>query len=49
MRIGDRRKEGSVKGSLLAEFGQSLYLVGLMGAMLAGYVGLGLLAIRVLG
>ncbi len=38
-----------MKGSLLAEFGQSLYLLGLMAAMVAGYVSLGLLAIRVLG
>ena len=39
-----------MKGSSLkAEVGQSFYLMGLMAAMLAGYVGLGLLAVRVLG
>jgi hypothetical protein len=40
---------GKVKLSLLSEFGQSLYLMGLMAAMVGAYVGLGLLAIRVLG
>jgi hypothetical protein len=35
--------------SLKSEIGQTFFLMGLMAAMLAGYVGLGLLAIRVLG
>ena len=35
--------------SLKSEIGQSFYLMGLMATMLAGYVGLGLLAVRVLG
>ena len=38
-----------MKLSLLSEFGQSVYLMGLMAAMVGAYVGLGLLAIRVLG
>lgn len=38
-----------MKGSLLSEFGQSVFLMGLMAAMVGAYVGLGLLAIRVLG
>jgi hypothetical protein len=35
--------------SLLSEIGQSFYLMGLMAAMLAVYLGLGLLVVRVLG
>jgi hypothetical protein len=35
--------------SLLSEIGQSFYLMGLMAVMLAAYLGLGLLAVRVLG
>jgi hypothetical protein len=38
-----------MKGPLLKEVGQSFYLMGLMGAMVCLYVGLGLLAVRVLG
>ena len=38
-----------MKGSLLSEFGQSVFLMGLMAFMVGAYVGLGLLAIRVLG
>ena len=34
--------------SLAAEFGQSLYLIGLMALTLVAYVGLGLLAVRFL-
>jgi hypothetical protein len=36
-------------GSLLREFGQSLYLIGLMAGVLCAYLGLGLLAVRFLG
>ena len=35
--------------SMAREVGQSFYLMGLMAAVVAGYVGLGLLAARVLG
>ena len=35
--------------SLLREFGQSLYLIGLMAGVLFAYLGLGLLAVRFLG
>ncbi|GEM_PF-3283110 len=38
-----------MKGQLRAEIGQSFLLLGLMAGMLASYVGLGLLAVRVLG
>ena len=37
-----------MKGSLVREFGQSVYLIGLMALTLVAYVGLGLLAIRFL-
>jgi hypothetical protein len=40
---------GRVKGSLLSEIGQSFYLMGLMAGMLTFYLGLGLLAVRLLG
>jgi hypothetical protein len=36
------------RGALLSEIGQSFQLMGLMAAMLACYLGLGLLAVRVL-
>jgi hypothetical protein len=36
-------------GPLLSEIGQSFYLMGLMAAVLGGYLGLGLLAVRLLG
>jgi hypothetical protein len=38
-----------MKGSLLGEFGQSILLMALMASMVGAYIGLGLLAIRVLG
>jgi hypothetical protein len=38
-----------MKRPLLSEMGQSLFLMSLMGSMLATYVGLGLLAVRMLG
>jgi hypothetical protein len=38
-----------MKGPLLREVGQSFYLMGLMAVMVCVYVGLGLLAARVLG
>jgi len=38
-----------VKGPLLKEIGQSFYLMGLMAAVLTAYLGLALLAVRVLG
>ncbi len=38
-----------MKGSLVSEIGQSFYLMGLMAAVLTAYLGLGLLAVRVLG
>jgi hypothetical protein len=38
-----------VKGELMAESRQSFFLMGLMAVMLSAYVGLGLLAMRVLG
>ncbi len=38
-----------MRTSLLAEIGQTLFLLGLMAAMVGAYVGLGLLAVRVLG
>jgi hypothetical protein len=52
MRRGRRVTGGEeeiVRGSLLSEIGQSFYLMGLMAAMVSVYVGLGLLAVRVLG
>ena len=47
--MGHRHEGGVVKGTLFAEFGQSMFLLGLMATMVGAYVGLGLLAIRVLG
>jgi hypothetical protein len=41
--------ERDMKGTLMREIGQSFYLMGLMAGVLAAYVGLGLLAVRVLG
>ena len=38
-----------VKGALRGEIVQSFVLMGLMAAMLGGYVGLALLAVRALG
>ena len=38
-----------MNGSLLSEFGQSVFLMALMAAMVGAYIGLGLLAMRVLG
>jgi hypothetical protein len=38
-----------MKDSLLSEIGQSFFLMGLMATLVAIYVGLGLLAVRVLG
>ena len=38
-----------MKGSLVSEIGPSFYLMGLMAAVLTAYLGLGLLAVRVLG
>jgi hypothetical protein len=38
-----------MKRSLLSEIGQSFVLMGLMVTMVAGYLGLALLAVRVLG
>ena len=35
--------------SLLREFGQSLFLIGLMAGVLCAYLGLGLLAVRFFG
>jgi phage tail tape-measure protein len=43
-----RGSGGRMKRSLLREFGQSLYLIGLMAFVLVAYVGLGLLAVRFL-
>ena len=37
------------RGALLSEIGQSFQLMGLMAAMIACYLGLGLLAVRMLG
>ena len=34
---------------MVSEIGQSFYLMGLMAAVLTAYLGLGLLAVRVLG
>jgi hypothetical protein len=45
----ERREGGKVKGPLIVEIGQSVFLMGLMAAFVAIYVGLGLLAARVLG
>lgn len=45
---GAARNGGRMKRSLLREFGQSLYLIGLMAFVLVAYVGLGLLAVRFL-
>ena len=42
------RTGGAPRGALLSEIGQSFQLMGLMAAMLACYLGLGLLAVRVL-
>jgi hypothetical protein len=38
-----------MRGPLLREVGQSFQLMGLMAAMVVFYVGVGLLAVRVLG
>jgi hypothetical protein len=38
-----------MKGPLLREVGQSFYLMGLLAVMVCVYVGVGLLAVRVLG
>jgi hypothetical protein len=38
-----------VESRLSSEIGQSFYLMGLMAAVLSAWVGLGLLAVRVLG
>jgi hypothetical protein len=38
-----------MKGPLLTEVGQSFQLMGLMAAMVCFYVGVGLLAVRMLG
>ncbi len=38
-----------MRGPLMSEIGQSCFLMVLMAAMVACYVGLGLLAVRVLG
>lgn len=43
------REGGDVRGPLMSEIGQSFFLMGLMGIMVSIYVGLGLLAVRVLG
>jgi hypothetical protein len=45
------RREGSdeMREPLAREFGQSLYLMGLMAGMIVVYLGLGLLAVRILG
>lgn len=43
------RKGEAMKGPLIREIGQSFYLMGLMAAVLSAYLGLGLLAVRVLG
>ena len=40
---------GPVEGSLRSEIGQSFFLMALMAAQVAVYVGLGLLAVHVLG
>lgn len=37
------------RGLLVTEVGQSLFLLGLMAAMVGAYLGLGLLAARLLG
>jgi len=42
-------EEDVMKGPLLKEVGQTFYLMGLMAAMVCFYVGVGLLAVRVLG
>jgi hypothetical protein len=41
--------KGPLLGPLLKEVGQSFYLMGLMAAMLGFYVGMSLLAVRMLG
>lgn len=43
--------QGSARGgrALLSEIGQSFYLMGLMAAVLGIWLGLGLLAVRLLG
>jgi hypothetical protein len=38
-----------MNGSLLSEFGQSVLLMAMMASMVGAYIGLGLLAVRVLG
>ena len=38
-----------MKGSLLSEIGQSFYLMARMSGMVGFYLGLGLLAVRLLG
>ena len=43
------RTGGAPRGALLSEIGQSFQLMGLMAVMLACYLGLGLLAVRMLG
>ena len=42
-------EEDVMNGPLLKEVGQSFYLMGLMAAMVCFYLGVGLLAVRVLG
>jgi hypothetical protein len=38
-----------MNGSLLSEFGQSVFLIVLMASILGAYIGVGLLAVRVFG
>jgi hypothetical protein len=38
-----------LKGPLITEVGQTFYLMALMAAMLCFYIGMGLLAVRLLG
>jgi hypothetical protein len=38
-----------MKGSLLSEFAQSVFLMALMALMVGAYLGIGLLAVRMLG
>lgn len=47
-KVGEGRK-GTMKGSLLSEFGQSVLLMAMMASMVGAYIGVGLLAVRVLG
>jgi hypothetical protein len=44
---GERR--GTLKGPLITEVGETFYLMALMAAMLCFYIGMGLLAVRLLG